>query len=139
MPNGTAPGPLTLDLHRHRASRAGQEIKLTSLEAKFLTYLDARRGRVVPTAELLREVWGYHPGVQSKAPQLLVSRLRRKLGDDADAPRLILTLAEGYGLAASLDVGDLVARTTRLRAALRRDGRALAALEGLLPEIDAAL
>ena len=137
--DGLRQGPYTLDLGRRRVQGPQGEVGLTDLEARLLGYLAERRGEIVPGAELLREVWGYHPGVSSKAVQLLVSRLRKKLGEDPDHPQLIQTAAGGYRLPGPPDTAALVARTERCRAALGREGRFLLELEALQPEVEAAL
>lgn len=137
--DGLSQGNYTLDLGRRRVQGPLGEIGLTELEARLLGYLAERRGQIVPGAELLREVWGYHPGVSSKAVQLLVSRLRKKLGDDPEHPQLIQTAAGGYRLPGPPDIATLVARTERCRGALRREGRFLLELDALQPEVEAAL
>jgi DNA-binding response OmpR family regulator len=73
---------------------------LTERELGLLLYLWHRRGQCVSREELLVEVWGYAPDVQTRTVDIFVSRLRKMLGDDADAPRLLLTLrGQGYLLA----------------------------------------
>ncbi len=52
--------------HLHRPSRelrgAHGAVTLTATEAQLLEYLARRRGRAVPLAELLEQVWGFPPG-----------------------------------------------------------------------------
>ena len=57
---------------------------LTRLEAGVLAYLRAREGRPVERAALLRDVWGYDWDGGSNVVDVVVSALRRKLGDRAD-------------------------------------------------------
>lgn len=57
---------------------------LTRLEAGVLSYLRAREGRPVERASLLRDVWGYDWDGGSNVVDVVVSALRRKLGDRAD-------------------------------------------------------
>jgi hypothetical protein len=57
---------------------------LTRLEAGVLAYLRSREGRPVPRADLLRDVWGYDWDGGSNVVDVVVSALRRKLGDRAD-------------------------------------------------------
>ena len=49
--------------------------------------------------ELLTEVWGYSAAVLSRTVDTHVAELRRKLEDDLQAPRHILTIRKaGYRL-----------------------------------------
>jgi DNA-binding response OmpR family regulator len=58
---------------------------LTPLEARVLAYLRAREGRAVERTALLRDVWGYEWTGGSNVVEVVVSSLRRKLGDGAGA------------------------------------------------------
>jgi DNA-binding response OmpR family regulator len=49
-------------------------------------------GSVVSREALMREVWGSDPAGSTKTLDMHVSWLRRKLGDDAAAPRYISTV-----------------------------------------------
>jgi DNA-binding response OmpR family regulator len=52
---------------------------------------------VVSRKELLVEVWGYAPEVETRTVDIFISRLRRLLGDDPEAPRRLQTLrGQGY-------------------------------------------
>ncbi|MBX2804294.1 MAG: winged helix-turn-helix domain-containing protein [Myxococcales bacterium] len=73
---------------------------LTPLEAGLLRTLADARGRCVSRAHILREVWGYHPDVQTRALALCVTRLRRKIESDPSHPEWLLTVrGAGYRLA----------------------------------------
>jgi len=76
--------------------RAGTPIRLTRLERDLLGHLANRVGVVVSSSELLCEVWGYSSTVQSRAVESAVSRLRKKLGADAD--RIQTIYGQGYCL-----------------------------------------
>ena len=83
----------------------GQTIRLEPKVMAVLVYLAGRAGEVVPKDEILGEVWR---GTFVKEVVLArgISELRRLLGDDARAPRLIETLPKrGYRLIA--DVTEL--------------------------------
>ena len=55
---------------------------LTPLEAQVMAYLRAREGRPVDRAALLRDVWGYEWTGGSNVVEVVISSLRRKLGDE---------------------------------------------------------
>lgn len=78
---------IELDLARRLVVHAdGRTVRLTELEAGLLAHLAARPGGLVSKDELLREVWGYAPGVQSRAVDYTVRRLRKKIEPDPRAP-----------------------------------------------------
>ena len=52
-----------IDLDRQTVQRAGEELALTVQEAALLAYLAERSGEAVSRADLLAQVWGYHPGL----------------------------------------------------------------------------
>ena len=91
----------TADLDRGVVTRDGQQTRLTSNEGKLLAYLVARANTVVPKTELLTQVWGYHPDIQTRAVDHAVARLRRKLEVDPQHPDHLMTV---HGVGFRLDV-----------------------------------
>lgn len=75
-----------VDLERLEVRRGECSEALTPLEAGFLTYLADRPGVPVSRKELLVEVWGYAPGVRSRAPDHVANRLRSKIERDPSDP-----------------------------------------------------
>src|SRR5215831_14780265 len=61
----------------------GTGADLTKLEFDVLRYLHERDGRVVGRAALLRDVSGYDWSGGSNVVEVVISALRRKLGDSA--------------------------------------------------------
>ncbi len=84
----------------------GSECVLSEREAGLLRYLVQAAGRPAAREELLQRVWGLDPrGLHTRTVDMHVARLREKLADDRDNPRLIVTVrGEGYALGAGLDV-----------------------------------
>jgi DNA-binding winged helix-turn-helix (wHTH) protein len=74
---------------------------LTPLEAQALAYLRAREGQAVERAALLRDVWGYEWTGGSNVVEVVVSSLRRKLGDDAGTIATVRGVGYRYGRASS--------------------------------------
>jgi hypothetical protein len=74
---------------------------LTPLEAQVLAYLQAREGQAVERAALLRDVWGYEWTGGSNVVEVVVSSLRRKLGDDAGTIATVRGVGYRYGRASS--------------------------------------
>lgn len=86
---------VVLDVAGRHATRAGQEVAVTAREWAILEILVRRAGRVVSRLDLLESVWGDESETAASSLEVLVGRLRRKLGSD-----LIRTLrGEGYALA----------------------------------------
>ena len=103
---GGAPGrpeaqveDLTIDFGARTVRRDGEEITLRPKEFDLLAALVRHRGRVVSRADLLREVWGYAAGTESRTVETHLAALRERLGDDPQAPRYIVTVRRaGYRL-----------------------------------------
>lgn len=75
----------------------GSEITFTRSEAGILRYLAAKPGRIVTRNQLLDAVSGEGSDRSDRNIDYIVSRIRRKLGENAKAPRFILTrYGEGY-------------------------------------------
>ena len=81
-----------VDVAAHRAFQADRELHLTAKEFELLRVLVAAAGTVVARETLMREVWGSDPNGSTKTLDMHVSWLRRKLGDDANAPRYVSTV-----------------------------------------------
>jgi DNA-binding response OmpR family regulator len=73
-------GPLLLDRTARRALVDGRPIELTSREFALLLHLAHRADRVVTKSELLTQVWSIQFDPESNVVEVLVSRLRDKLG-----------------------------------------------------------
>jgi DNA-binding response OmpR family regulator len=98
--NADAPmtvGPLVLDPSARTATVDGRPLELTPREFDLLAYLCQRAGTVVSRRELLAEVWHQPYGGADKTIDVHLSWLRRKLGETAEAPRLLHTV-RGVGV-----------------------------------------
>ena len=80
------------DLRRRVISRQGEEIRLTTHEAGVLAYLIQRRGQDVTREELLENVWGYSPTMQTRTVDNQILKLRKKIEAVPADPRHILTI-----------------------------------------------
>jgi DNA-binding response OmpR family regulator len=90
-------GDLTVDLDARIVRRGATELVLRPKEFDLLAALLRRRGKVVSRAELLREVWGYASGTESRTVETHLAALRQRLGDDPTASRYIVTVRRaGY-------------------------------------------
>ena len=75
----------------HRAFQGDVELHLTAKEFDLLRVLVGAAGDGRRPRTLMREVWGATGG-STKTLDMHVSWLRRKLGDDASAPRCVTTV-----------------------------------------------
>jgi len=92
---------LSIDFGARLVRRGDDEIALRPKEFDLLAALVRHRGRVVSRADLLREVWGYAAGTESRTVETHLAALRERLGDDPQAPRYIVTVRRaGYRLGA---------------------------------------
>ena len=82
---------LEIDLARRLVTRGDEPIHLTRTELTLLEQLARHPGKLLTQEYLLREVWGPGYGTESNYLRVYVGQLRKKLGDDATRPRLILT------------------------------------------------
>ncbi|MBX7195476.1 MAG: response regulator transcription factor [Sandaracinaceae bacterium] len=90
-------GDARIELSSRRASRAGRAVSLTPREWCVIEALATRAGRVCPRASLLDEAWGEASESAAASLEVLVGRIRRKLGD-----AVIRTVrGEGYVLETS--------------------------------------
>lgn len=77
-----AAGDITLDERQRKVSVRGVPRSLTPLEYRLIAYLLLHRGRVVSQQELLENVYGDDDAHESNALEVLVGRVRKKLGAD---------------------------------------------------------
>jgi two-component system KDP operon response regulator KdpE len=84
-------GELEVDLERALVRRAGEPIRLTPTEYALLQEFVANPGKLLTHSWLLRQVWGRGYGQESHYLRIYVRQLRRKIGDEAAAPRYIAT------------------------------------------------
>ena len=75
-------GDVTLDERQMKVSVRGVPIALSPLEYRVVAYLMMHRGRIVPPSELDENVYGHGEDHGSNALEVLVGRVRRKLGTD---------------------------------------------------------
>jgi two-component system, OmpR family, response regulator len=71
---------VTLDLKRQDAAIDGRYVNLTQLEYRCVKYLMHRTGSVVSQVELTEHVYGKDDAHNSNAVEVLIARLRKKLG-----------------------------------------------------------
>ncbi len=88
---------LEIDGDRRTAAVAGDEVDLSPLEFDLLNALAQRRGNLVSRAELLKEVWGYRSGIESRTVDTHIAKLRAKI-DRGERSRIVTVRKKGYRL-----------------------------------------
>lgn len=81
-----------VDVASRRAYVDGEEVHLTNKEFALLQLLLEHAGEVVGRETVAEQVWGDAGAASSKTMDMHVSWLRRKIGDDASAPRRLVTV-----------------------------------------------
>lgn len=84
-------GHLSIYFVEHKASLAGEPLRLTRKELALLSLLVRAQGRLVTQKQILAEVWGSHHTEDTHYLRILVARLRAKINDQPGAPRYIET------------------------------------------------
>ncbi len=84
-------GSLTVDLARHVVMLNDEEVKLTATEFKLLAYLAANADRVLTHQSILTHVWGFEESDHVEYLRVYIGQLRRKIENDADNPRILIT------------------------------------------------
>ncbi|SMG63611.1 two-component response regulator protein [methanotrophic bacterial endosymbiont of Bathymodiolus sp.] len=89
---------LELNLLKHKASRAGNALRLQPMELRLLEFLMRHAGQVVTRTMLLEHVWDLHFDPQTNVVDTQISRLRSKIDKDFDKPLLHTLRGIGYKL-----------------------------------------
>ncbi len=74
-------GVVTIDDAAHEVRCRDELVELSPTEYRLLSVLAENVGRVLTREQLLDQVWGLAPGIESSAVETYISYLRRKLGD----------------------------------------------------------
>lgn len=84
-------GRLRVDLARREVQLDGAAIALPRKEFEILSLLVRNQGMVLTQRQILVELWGSSHVEDTHYLRVAIGRLRRRLGDDASAPRWIHT------------------------------------------------
>jgi DNA-binding response OmpR family regulator len=88
---------LSVDMERRTAELDGAELDLTTMEYQLLVLFASNPGKTYTRDEILNELRGIDAQLFSRSVDILVSRLRQKLGDTSKQARFIKTVwGTGY-------------------------------------------
>jgi DNA-binding response OmpR family regulator len=90
-------GDLTIDFNKHHVFIGEKPTDLTTAEFEILKLFVKRQGVVLSRNQILEHLWDIEWDVYNRSVDVLISRLRQKLGDDPRKPRYIKTVwGAGY-------------------------------------------
>lgn len=88
---------LDIDTDSRTVTVDGELVDLTSMEYELLLLLARRRGKKMSRDEILSELRGIDAAILTRSVDIMISRLRHKLGDSVKPPRFIQTIwGRGY-------------------------------------------
>lgn len=97
-------GAAQIDFETFEVTVRGEPVRLTQLEMTLLRYFVEHEGRVISRRELLERVWGLPGGLNTRAPDQFIRRLRKVFEPDPAEPRHFLTIRDaGYRFVANPD------------------------------------
>jgi two-component system KDP operon response regulator KdpE len=84
-------GPITVDFVARVIKLNGELLKLTATEYNLFTLLLKNDGRVLTHQYILKEIWGNSYADQTQYLRVFVAQLRKKIEEDPNRPKYILT------------------------------------------------
>ncbi len=88
---------LTIDTDTRRVELEAQAVELTTMEYELLVLLARRHGRNLSRDEILSELRGIDAALLTRSVDIMISRIRQKIGDTTKPPRFIQTVwGRGY-------------------------------------------
>ncbi len=88
---------LEIDTETRSVTVDGKPVELTSMEFELLLILARRHGRKLSRDDILSELRGIDAAILTRSVDIMISRLRAKLGDSVKPPRFIQTIwGRGY-------------------------------------------
>ena len=96
LPQSFRLGNIEIDLRKQVLRKNGEEVHLTTYEKLVLQYLIERKGQDIARQELLENVWGYSPTMQTRTVDNQILKLRKKIEDNHSKRKHIITV-HGFG------------------------------------------
>lgn len=92
---------IEIDTDARTVAVNGKRVELTSMEFELLAILARRAGKKVSRDQILNEMRGIDAAIMTRSVDIMVSRIRQKLGDSVKPPRFIQTIwGTGYSFVA---------------------------------------
>lgn len=94
-------GKLTVNFKTFEASTKEGPVKLSAKEVDIIRYLYQHKGETVDRHDLMSKVWGIEYDITTRTVDNFILRLRQKIEEDPNHPRIILTIhGVGYKMVA---------------------------------------
>lgn len=88
---------LELDLTKRTATRAGQDLRLSSKEYAILEYLLRNKGRIISKNTIISHVWDFDADVLPNNVEVFITYLRGKIEKPFPQKRSIIETIRGFG------------------------------------------
>ena len=85
-------GDVRLDFRTLEATKGGRSLDLSPLEFKLMKFFIDHRQQVVTRDQMLKAVWNSQSALFTRTVDMHVAKLRKKVEDDPEAPRHIVTV-----------------------------------------------
>ena len=85
-------GNLEINFNKYQARKNGRSLKLSPREYEILKCFIERQGEIVSREDLLAHVWGYDSFPDTRTIDAHIAKLRRKIEDKPEEPKLIITI-----------------------------------------------
>lgn len=97
MPTSIHAGRVEITPSNRMVQVGGRPLALSAAEFELLLYLSRKAGKIISRKELYRDLKGTDYDGSSRSMDVRISRLREKIGDHGDHPRMIRSIrGEGY-------------------------------------------
>ena len=85
-------GDLEINFKKYVARKNGRSLKLSPREYELLRCFIERQGEIISRDELLNKIWGYESYPDTRTVYAHIVKLRRKIEEKPDDPKLIVTV-----------------------------------------------
>ena len=85
-------GNLEINFSKYQARKNDRPLKLSPREYEILKCLVTKQGEIVTRDELLKQVWGYDSLPNTRTIDAHIVKLRQKIEDNPEDPKLIITI-----------------------------------------------
>lgn len=88
-------GKIQINFSTYNAISNGKEVLMSHREFEILKYLFDNKNMTVSRDDLLKDVWGHESIITTRTIDNFIMKLRQKIENDANHPKIILTI---YGI-----------------------------------------
>ncbi len=85
-------GDLEINFKKYYARKKGRPLKLSPREYELLKCFIERQGEIISREELLKQIWGYESYPDTRTVDTHIAKLRRKIEEKPEEPKLIVTV-----------------------------------------------